>query len=94
MIREVREESGIVALRPKFVTSQPWPFPSSLMLGFDAHADGGVPHAQDGELEDVQWFERDAVADAVRGEDSELKLPPPISIARFLIERWVARQRH
>jgi NAD+ diphosphatase len=92
VVREVREESGILARHPTYVTSQPWPFPSSLMLGFDAHAEGGVPRARDGELEDVQWFDRDAVSTAVRDRNSELQLPPPISIAWFLIERWVARQ--
>ena len=61
MIREVREESGIEAFAPKFVTSQPWPFPSSLMLGFEARSDGGEPRALDGELEDVRWFTRQAV---------------------------------
>src|ERR1035441_9294609 len=58
VVREVREESGIQAYDPRFVTSQPWPFPASLMLGFDARSDGGEPRALDGELEDVQWFTR------------------------------------
>jgi NAD+ diphosphatase len=92
VVREVREESGIEAYDPAFVTSQPWPFPASLMLGFDARADGGEPAASDGELEDVRWFPLRTVRAAV--EDSgPLKLPTPISIARFLIERWVLAQR-
>src|SRR5438445_650570 len=45
VVREVKEESGIVAYKPSFVTSQPWPFPSSLMLGFEARSDGGAPVA-------------------------------------------------
>jgi NAD+ diphosphatase len=91
VVREVREESGIVARDPKFVASQPWPFPSSLMLGFDAMSDGGEPVARDGELEEVGWFSLDDVRRAVHTRDSGLRLPPSVSIARFLIDRWIAR---
>jgi NAD+ diphosphatase len=90
VVREVREESGISARNPTFVSSQPWPFPSSLMLGFNAESDGGEPRAKDGELEEVHWFTRDQVKSATTGENPELELPPPVSIARILIERWVA----
>jgi NAD+ diphosphatase len=91
VIREVREESGILARDPRFVSSQPWPFPASLMLGFAARSDGGEPAARDGELEEVGWFSLREVSAAVREENPELRLPPRISIARFLIERWVAQ---
>jgi NAD+ diphosphatase len=87
--REVHEESGIEAHDPTFVASQPWPFPSSLMLGFEARADGGRPVNHDGELDEVAWFPREQVRAAAAGRDSELLLPPPISIARFLIDRWL-----
>ena len=90
VVREVREESGIVARDAAYVSSQPWPFPSSLMLGFEAQSDGGEPSARDGELEEVRWFSLDEVRRAARGEDPELRLPPPVSIARFLIDRWIA----
>jgi len=60
------------------------------MLGFEARADGGEPAARDGELEDVRWFTRVAVAAALAGANGDLRLPPSISIARFLVERWVA----
>ena len=89
VIREVREESGIEVFDPRFVTSQPWPFPSSLMLGFEARADGGEPFAHDGELEDVGWFPLEVVR-AAAGETGPLRLPPRTSIARFLIERRLA----
>jgi len=88
--REVREESGIEAVDARYAASQPWPFPSSLMLGFEARSDGGEPGARDGELDDVRWFTLDEVL-AARAETGELRLPPSVSIARFLIERWVAR---
>ncbi len=89
VVREVREESGIVARDPVYASSQPWPFPSSLMLGFEAQSDGGEPSARDGELEEVHWFSLDEVRRAAHGEDPELRLPPPVSIARFLIDRWL-----
>jgi NAD+ diphosphatase len=90
VIREVHEESGIVARDPEFVSSQPWPFPRSLMLGFSAQSDGGEPRARDGELEEVRWFTRDEVQAAIDGTNPEFFLPPGISIARFLIDRWLA----
>jgi NAD+ diphosphatase len=90
--REVREESGVEVTDPRYVASQPWPFPTSLMLGFEARSDGGEPTAGDGELEDVRWFTLADVRAAARGESSELELPPRMSIARQLIERWVAAQ--
>jgi NAD+ diphosphatase len=90
--REVREESGIEAVDARYAASQPWPFPSSLMIGFEARSAGGEPRSRDGELEDVRWFTLEEVL-AARAETSELRLPPSVSIARFLIERWVARQR-
>lgn len=90
VIREVQEESGIVARDATYVASQPWPFPASLMLGFHASADGGEPRpGGDGELSDVRWFSRAEVLAMQRG-DSERQLPPEVSIARLLIDRWVA----
>jgi NAD+ diphosphatase len=86
--REVYEESGIEVRDPTFVTSQPWAFPSSLMLGFQASAEREDPSARDGELEDVRWFTRREVGDALSGARADLRLPPPISIARLLLERW------
>jgi NAD+ diphosphatase len=89
--REVQEESGIVARDPVFVASQPWPFPASLMLGFHAVSDGGEPRVTDDELEEVGWYPRDAIQKAIDGGDPGFQLPPAVSIARFLIDRWAAR---
>ena len=91
VIREVKEESGITIRDPRFVASQPWPFPLSVMLGFEAHAEGGEPSPRDGELEDVRWFSREEVGAALSGRSERLVVPPGISISYFLIERWVAR---
>jgi NAD+ diphosphatase len=91
VVREVAEESGIVARDAVYVISQPWPFPASLMLGFHAEADGGEPEpGGDGELSDVRWFARDEVI-AMQNGQSPLQLPGEVSIARLLIDRWVAR---
>lgn len=91
VIREVREEAGIAAYAPRYVTAQPWPFPSSLMLGFEATSDGGDPVAADGELSGVGWFTRAQIRAAESGT-GEIELPAPITIARMLIDRWVARE--
>jgi NAD+ diphosphatase len=86
--REVLEESGVRIGPPRYVSSQPWPFPASLMLGFVAPWDSGEPRIGDEELEDVRWFSRKAVEDAVR-ERGPLRLPPPLAIARQLIDGWL-----
>jgi NAD+ diphosphatase len=90
VVREVREESGIEALDPRYLASQPWPFPSSLMLGFEARSEGGEPTAHDGELEDVRWFTLEEARAAARERSAELELPARVSIARQLIEHWVS----
>ena len=81
----------IIARDPVFVASQPWPFPASLMLGFHAVSDGGEPRATDGELEEVRWLGRDAIQEAIDGGDPGFQLPPAVSIARFLVDRWAER---
>jgi NAD+ diphosphatase len=91
VIREVREESGITAHDPRFVGSQPWPFPMSVMLGFEAGSDGGEPVPRDGELEDVRWFTREEIGAALAGRSAKLVMTPGISISYFLVERWFAR---
>jgi NAD+ diphosphatase len=88
--REVREESSVEVGEVGYVASQPWPFPSSLMIGFHAVAHGGAePRPRDGELAEVRWFERAEVEAAVAG-GADLRLPPPYSISRRLIDGWLA----
>jgi NAD+ diphosphatase len=89
--REVLEESGVALDSVAYVSSQPWPFPSSLMLGFSAVAARGEPAPGDDELAEVRWFERAEVARAARG-DGPLMLAPPYSIARRLIDAWLAER--
>jgi NAD+ diphosphatase len=89
--REVMEESGVRVRGSRYLASQPWPFPSSLMLGFIADGEPDPPQANE-ELEDARWFSRDEVGAALRGEtaDAGLLLSPSISISRWLIECWYA----
>jgi NAD+ diphosphatase len=89
--REVAEESGVELGEVSYIASQPWPFPSSLMLGFSALALGGDPAPGDDELAEVRWFEREEVERAARG-DGELALSPPYSIARRLIDAWLEQR--
>lgn len=87
--REVLEESGVRLDSVEYIASQPWPFPSSLMLGFSALAERGDPRPDDDELAEVRWFEREEIERAARGE-GPLLLAPPYAIARRLIDAWLA----
>lgn len=92
VVREIREETGLVVVDVRYVASQPWPFPSSLMLGFTAvGAPDALPRTADGELDDVRWFTREELAGAASwGAHAGLQLPGEVSIARHLIDRWLA----
>jgi len=87
--REVLEESGVEVTGVSYVASQPWPFPSSLMIGFSARAVGGEPEPGDDELSEVRWFERGEVEAAASGAGG-LELSPAYSISRKLIDDWLA----
>ena len=82
----MREEAGVEVGTPEYVASQPWPFPSSLMLGFSAPWISGEPRRIDEELEDVRWFSRADVAAAVDDREGPLGVPPRFAIARRLLE--------
>ncbi|MEX2290586.1 MAG: NAD(+) diphosphatase [Mycobacteriales bacterium] len=93
VVREVAEETGVAVRDVSYVASQPWPFPSSLMLGFRARCEAdAVPLPVDGELEDVRWFTRSELRAATTWGDrgDSLQLPPPVSIAALLIQDWLA----
>jgi NAD+ diphosphatase len=85
VIREVREETDIQIREPRYMSSQPWPYPSSLMLGFRAEAVSTAIRCNDDELEHAAWFTRQDIADSV---DAGLMMPPTRSISYRLIKTW------
>lgn len=85
--REVYEEVGVPIADVTYHSSQPWPFPSSIMLGFYGRATGTELKVNLGELEDAAWFSRDEIADSP--ETDEFRLPRKDSISRRLIEDWI-----
>jgi NAD+ diphosphatase len=92
--REVMEETGIRVTRCRYLGSQPWPMPTSLMLGFIADAEPGDVACTD-ELESARWFTRDEIADALAAEARDdtdhapFLLPSRISIAHWLVREWM-----
>jgi len=86
--REVREETAIEVSAVHYHSSQPWPFPANIMLGFYAQAVTREISLEDGELADARWFERGWLLS--HEDDDEFRLPRRDSIARRLIEDWLA----
>ncbi len=88
--REVKEEAGIDVANVRYVVSQPWPFPSSIMLGFFAEAVTDTIDVDNDELDDAKWFSREELAQFGNWDEEgdHLKLPRTDSISRYLIEHW------
>ncbi|MDD3800264.1 MAG: NAD(+) diphosphatase [Novosphingobium sp.] len=96
VVREVFEEAGVRARDVEYVTSQPWPFPSSLMIGCHAFADDPAIVMDETEMEDVRWFTREEVTEALeateRGEQGRaFGAPPRTAVAHALLRWWVER---
>lgn len=86
VVREVQEESNVRVDAVHYHSSQPWPFPASLMLGYIATAKGVDIELIDGELEEARWFTREQIVAEMKA--GTLRLPPEISISRRIIESW------
>jgi NAD+ diphosphatase len=86
--RELHEEVGVVATSMRYLASQPWPFPSSLMIGLIADVTGGPLIIDHNELEDARWFTREEARALVEGRHGEFTCPPPLAIAHHLIKAW------
>lgn len=81
--REVEEETGVRVKNIRYVASQPWPYPSGLMVGFTADYDGGELALQHSELKKGGWFSADALP----------PIPGKVSLARLLIDRWLEEEK-
>lgn len=102
--REVAEEVGVEVRDVRYLGSQPWPFPRSLMIGFAAVADRDAPvHPADGEIAQVRWVSRGELRVALAeggwthrdngsGDPTALLLPGEVSIARRMLDAWSASQ--
>jgi NAD+ diphosphatase len=91
VIREVNEETGIAVGQVRYLGSQPWPMPQSLMLGFRAQAAGSLEiSVDDEEIAEAGWFSREELAAAIA--DGTILLPPPVSIAHQIIQSWYGSQ--
>ena len=88
--REVREETAIEVGAVHYHSSQPWPFPANIMLGFYAEATSTAITVDYGELADARWFERDWILS--HADDDSFRLPRRDSIARRLLEDWLSGQ--
>ena len=93
--REVFEEAGIVVGRVSYHSSQPWPFPSSLMIGCIAEAESEEIRIDPNELQDALWLTRDELGSCFESPDyhsadGQLEIPSPDAIAHHLIKSWVA----
>jgi NAD+ diphosphatase len=92
--REVFEEAGVRVRDVRYVACQPWPFPSSLMIGCHAYADDPAITIDKTELDDARWFTREEVEYAMNGlktgtEDGAFIAPPPFAVAHHLLKWWI-----
>jgi len=88
--RELYEEAGLEALAVRYHSSQPWPYPSNLMIGLIAEVAAGEGRPDQTELEAVRWFSKREASGLLRGEIEGLFAPPPFAIAHQLIKAWAA----
>lgn len=88
--REVLEEAGIMVGEVTYIKSQPWPFPSSLMIGVIGEALSGQINIENDELEDARWFSKDEIAAVLKsGGDETFRVPEKLAIARHILDHWL-----
>jgi NAD+ diphosphatase len=87
--RELFEEAGVAVTDVRYVASQPWPFPGSLMIACIGRAESDTLRLDENEIEDAFWCDRAGVLAALAGEaDAPFQAPPPFAIANTLLTRW------
>ena len=90
--REIMEEAGLTVRDVSYVGSQPWPFPSSLMIGCHSYTDDPAITLDTNELEEADWFTRDEVVTAMSGDESgRFIAPPKFAIAHHLLKWWIEK---
>jgi NAD+ diphosphatase len=87
--RELQEEAGLITLSVAYHSSQPWPFPSSLMIGLIAEVADAEARPDQTELEEVRWFTRAEASALLDGLVADISAPPPFAIAHQLIKSWI-----
>jgi len=87
--REIEEEAGLTVTTVRYHSSQPWPFPSQLMIGLICEVDSDDARPDQTELEAVAWLTRDQARACLEGTHPSIKSPPRIAIARTLLQAWV-----
>jgi NAD+ diphosphatase len=88
--REIQEEAGVAVTDVRYVASQPWPFPGSLMIACIGRAEADALTLDPQEIEDAFWCDRAGVLAALAGEpDAPFQAPPPFAIANTLLTRWI-----
>jgi NAD+ diphosphatase len=91
VVREVAEEVGVPVTSLRYVASQAWPYPGSLMLGFTAEGDPTLPvRLDEAEISQARWFTRAEIREVLQGRRDDFGLPMSSSIAHFLITEWLA----
>ncbi len=86
--REVKEEAGLTVVKVRYHSSQPWPFPTNLMIGLIAEVSDQDATPDQTELEEVRWFSRAELAALLAGDVDGLGVPPPFAIAHQLMKAW------
>ena len=90
VIREVKEEVGLDVATPRYIFSQPWPFPGQLMMGFSCEAASRDITIDPKELREAQWFSKDTVADVFAKQSEAFLRPPRFTIAHHLLRHWLS----
>ena len=92
--REIEEEAGVRVRDVRYIASQPWPFPSQLMMACVAVADNDTITLDTNELEDAIWVSREEVRAVLAGGEGSFIAPPPYAIAHTLLTEWAKRQKN
>ncbi len=89
--RELMEEAGIKVSNVRIIANQPWPWPSSLMIGCTAEAESMELTLDETEIDDARWVTKDQIEAAMRGETPDFFVPPPLAIAHDLLRHWITK---